>query len=361
MRNPYAGVGQIAFGPRFVRRPEPVEFLHSVWNGSRPGNASVTGNYRVGKSSIARNAAVEHSVSFPEHLVVVTSAGRVDGAISLLRVIGRRIYHLLQTTKQPAALQDSCKKCLTAAMEFEDWFGVSEAVADLFRLLCEAGLGVLIVVDEFDRVGPWFERAGFQFLRDLASEPEFSVGLTTVSRRSVYDIEVAGFGGSILGGVLSHVYNVGLLESTEGADLVGRGLSVSKEFASYVEELEWYAGLHPFLLDLACYWYVENLLGSAVPVVSRFRPQFNAVYSSYLVDLDNAFPGHSRAGAALLTAGRDLSSLGVTAYLLASSLVVREGHRRMWPFSQDFSEYWLHQRDGLTVAPDVGGALHGTA
>ena len=222
MANPYQGVGQIASGARFVERQELTKEILEAWNGQRPGNLSLRGNFRMGKSSLIRDAATKFHAANPDRIAVVIGAGRIKDGVSLFRGIARRAYASLSEIGAARHLLPGAQRRLSAALESDMWSDVSEAVADFLCYLGDSDIGAMIAIDEFDRLSDWCGTPEFQFLRDLASEPEYRVGLTTVSRKSVYEIEVAGSHGSHLGGVLGHSLSVGLMSEEEATALVLR-------------------------------------------------------------------------------------------------------------------------------------------
>lgn len=340
--NPYQGAGQIAAGPRFIVRQAELSDIRSAWAGDRPGNVSIRGNFRMGKSSLVRSAAKTYALDTPRHVVVVVSAGAVTDGKGLLRLMAKRAHRALQGTGFDATVAQASLGPLQAAMELEEWFDVCEAVTDFFLVLADARIGVLMIVDELDRMAGWSGLAEFQFLRDLASEPEFSLGLTTISRRSVYDIETSGFGGSTLGGVLGHSVHIGLFSEAEGQEMIARGASAGISLTPAEEDLNYLAGTHPFLLESACFWFFEEsqmgVGAGRAEVQDRLTEQITSLYRVYLRDLEIDLPGAVSDISRTLTAGHDMARLPVATKLPALGLA-RACNGQLIPFSRHFGEY----------------------
>jgi hypothetical protein len=339
--NPYQGVGQIADGLRFVDRSAELNALRTGWTGERPGNVSLQGNFRMGKSSLVRMAAKAYARDNPQNVAVVIGAGSLRDGKSLLRIMAKRVHQAIERTGVADSRVAAAFGPLAASMELEEWTDVVEAVVDFFRVISFADIAVLMIVDEFDRLSSWAGLAEFQVLRDLASEPEFSVGLTTVSRRSVYEIETAGFGGSTLGGVLGHSVRVGLFSLTECAAMVRKGGDGEESPVSW-GDLEYLAGTHPFLLELACFYQFDSAAPGAIQsrdfVAHRIRDQAESLYDVYLRELEAEIPGSVVELRRTINAGDDVSGLSFASRLGALGLA-RELDGRLVPFSGHFGDY----------------------
>src|SRR6185437_15073698 len=110
-----------------------------------------------------------------------------------------------------------------AGLEARTWYDLRHAISRFFAVVCEDGHHMVVVLDEFDRASQVCSKlAEFQLLRNLASEKEYSIGLITVSRRRVADIEIDAAGGSILGGVLSLTQPVGMFTPAEANIMLER-------------------------------------------------------------------------------------------------------------------------------------------
>ena len=254
--NPYAGVGIVAVGDHFVPRPGPGARVARTWRepGARPANLSVLGHHRTGKSSLVHWAAAQ--CARPDLRTVFIDVGTLDSGDALLRAMVRET---LRWPGLPAALVVIGESALTAGT----WDYLHQTVTDFFAALRGDGRCVMIVLDEFDRASQVCRRlAEFQLLRSLASEEAYSVGLITISRRRVKDIEIDAAGGSILDGVLALRQPVGMFVPAEGDAMLGLASVLGVDLLPVRDQVNDLAGLHPYLLELLCFGIVEHFQDS---------------------------------------------------------------------------------------------------
>ncbi|WP_019631654.1 ATP-binding protein [Actinomadura atramentaria] len=254
--NPYRLVGKIAQGDRFIGRAALLRRLQSVWVGSdRPANLRVLGHHRVGKSSLVRRALSTSPQERPDLISVLLNVGDCKTGEDLFRSLARRVLARART-RVP-----NLEPIGAAVQEAAEWYDLKESVRDFFAAVADAGLNVLLVLDEFDRASSVAGLADFQLLRDLASEPEFSLGLVTVSRRPIEVIEAAeaaSQAGSILGAVVIKPLYVGLFTDAEADLMLARAASVGVGLAAVRDRIVDRAGLHPFLLEMLCGEVVQH-------------------------------------------------------------------------------------------------------
>jgi hypothetical protein len=250
--NPYAGVGIVAVGDHFVPRPGPGARVARTWRaqGLRPANLSVLGHHRTGKSSLVHWAAAQ--CPRPDLRTVFVDVGTLDSGDALFRALVRET---LRWPGLPDALAVIGESALTAGT----WDYLHQTVTDFFAAVRRDGRYVMIVLDEFDRASRVCRRlAEFQLLRSLASEEAYPVGLITISRRRVKDIEIDAAGGSILDGVLALRQPVGMFAPAEGDAVLGRALVLGADLLPVRDQINGLAGLHPYLLELLCFGIVER-------------------------------------------------------------------------------------------------------
>lgn len=256
--NPYRLAGQIAAGNRFIGREELVQQLQSVWSSAgRPSNLRVQGHHRIGKSSIVQRA-LDTSRSRSDLLTVHLNIGRHDSGTDVFRAMTRRAMSALREVAATKNLLSDLASKDAAVQRATEWYDLMEAVLAFFSTLGQAGLYVLLVLDEFDRASTVFGHlAEFQLIRDLASEDEYPLGLVTVSRRDIESIEISTAGGSVLGGVASLPLYVGMFTEAEADLMLSRAASLGIALGSVREQVTRHCGGHPLLLEILCHGLVE--------------------------------------------------------------------------------------------------------
>jgi hypothetical protein len=336
--NPYRMVGQVAEGGRFVDRPELVRSICTGWQEpGRPSNLCVLGSHRTGKTSVVKHALA--LVDRQDLVVVWLSVGRFSSGFDLFRAI---VKDVLDEIGDHASLEAIAEVAFTT----ESWYDLDNAVTAFFKEVRKAGRTVLIVLDEFDRASVICTRlAEFQLLRDLASEPQFPVGLVTISRRPIKDIEIDAAGGSILDGVVTIRRYVGMFTAAQGDAMLARAGLAGIDLTPVREQIMDRSGLHPFLLESLCNGIVEHHQETgdlAVDlaydrVLGAFHTQFEHLVQNVRVDT-------SSRGLALLR----LLAQGGASYepsldlnrFLQTGLVSRSADQLVL-FSPEFARYLL--------------------
>jgi hypothetical protein len=249
--NPYAQVGQVAYGDHFVERSLAGRRIERSWQreGVRPGNLSVLGYHRTGKTSLVRWAA--DGCPRTDLQTVFIDVGTLASGEAMFQAIVRET--LAKGPFSPGATAAG-----NAALGASTWDDLRQAVIAFFTEIPAGGHYVMIVLDEFDRASLICKQlAEFQLLRNLASE-QFPVGLITISRRRVADIEIDAAGGSILDGVLSLKQPVGMFAPAEADVMLDRAQPLGIDLRSVRRRIADLTGLHPYLLELLCHSIVEH-------------------------------------------------------------------------------------------------------
>ncbi|MEU5931127.1 glycosyltransferase [Micromonospora sp. NPDC047187] len=349
--NPYRFASRPAAGLDFVDRPALVRRVTEVWEEpGRPGNLSIIGNLRTGKTSLMLHALrlMERTDLTVARINVVIHGSAFD--------FFRSIAEQLTDLPDLAAVVDSVRAA-------RDWYDLSNAVTALFKEVGRHHQYVLLVLDEFDRA-PFVlaDLSAFQLLRSLASEPEYPVGLITVSRRAVIDIETDAAGGSRLDGVLGTRCYVGMFTAGEAAELIGRARPVV-DLSGVAAEITDMVGRHPYLLSALCARIVDRYLETgAVDVADAYelqRADFGDYYDRLLYDIDADSDGSGRTALIEIARGADPMSDSMEAQNLIATGVVEQGADRVTLFSREFGRYLLTRRVPALSAkkPDRGVAL----
>ena len=347
--NPYRLVGQVAEGDRFIGRTELIRQLQSVWQDSgRPSNLRLLGHHRMGKTSVMRQALHTCRARPDDLLKIWINVGSHDSGMDLFRAMARRVMEQLRDPERSASLPDGvaerCAPIDMAVQKAGTWYDLSESIRDFFKAIRRAGLSVLMVLDEFDRASTTLKNlAEFQLLRDLASDPVFSVGLITVSRRDIESIEIATAGGSILGGVVATRRYVGMFTDEEVDLMLARAASCGIGLASVRESIVDLTGGHPFLLELLCNRIVEihQATGEISPQLAYEEEShtFAAQFAQLLENIDRDSQGRGTVLLRRIAAGAGPEGPSLDLNRLRLTGVVTPGSSPPRLFSREFARY----------------------
>ncbi|WP_247686392.1 ATP-binding protein [Micromonospora sp. C31] len=280
--NPYVGVGQVARDERFVGRTDLLRLIRESWSAARPANLSLQGNHRMGKTSLARRAQNLFATGSRDLVVVYLSVGTYESGSDVIRAMtrGARQEILL-------ALADDLPKWVAELHDIElsvhdstEWLDLKEGVETFFGVLHREGIRVAAILDEFDKAEESFQRVEFQLLRDLVSE-NYSVGMATLSRRSIKSIELAAVAHSTLDGVMGVRRSVGPFTEAELDELLARATAIGVPLDRLRAEIQRLCGNHPYLVELLCRELVEthrlgelDLTAAWEQVEAQFTDQF---------------------------------------------------------------------------------------
>ena len=188
--NPFADNGKIIYGEQFVGRQNILRTIQQiVIDSPRPGNLAIVGAPRIGKSSLAY-----HALIYPQQLLIEKrilsfriNLPDVNNHEQLFREF---IKSSLETIEDTDLSNDAILSQGLRILETEfHWLDLQNEVRKFFKKIKRAGWRVVIVIDEFDEARHIFsDGVGFQALRELAYQPEWSVCLVTLSRRSLTEI-----------------------------------------------------------------------------------------------------------------------------------------------------------------------------
>ncbi|MEV7419130.1 glycosyltransferase [Streptomyces sp. NPDC089919] len=294
--NPYDSAGGPPDGDGFVERTEPVGEVEAVWrDGGRPRNLSLLGQLRSGKTTVVEQAL--RRLDRPDLAVVRLSVVELVSVFGLFRALTSEVTARFPGLPDLDRLDATVRNAL-------GWYDLQNAVTSYFAAVRAGGVHVLLVLDEFDRA-PWVlvDLSGYQLLRSLISEPRYSMGLVTVSRRSVFEIEEDAAGGSRLDGVISARCHLGLLTGEEVSALLDRATAVGVDLRAVRPELLARAGNHPYLLGVLCRRVVAEYQATGTVDVAAAhdleRDAFQAYFDRLVEEIDLDLAGR---GAELLRA-----------------------------------------------------------
>lgn len=253
--NPFSDYGQVIRGNRFAGRISEIEYIRNRVLGSSFGNLAIIGMPRIGKSSLAWNAlmAIKDDQIQMKNLVMTIYVGSIDSSQNFFKQLVVTVLDELEEISfveighiqdKMAAIYEEIKGHLV------DKFELDLKIDKFFKLLNRCGFRATYVLDEFDSVSKFFSASDFQKLRKLASFDECKICLVTVSRRTIQEIEPENGAISNFYGVFSEL-RLGLFNSEDFNSYWERVKAFGIEFSeSYVRNLEYLVGGHPFLIDM---------------------------------------------------------------------------------------------------------------
>lgn len=275
MMNPFVDEGGIVYGEKFVGRRDALELIEDRVIGGLSCLA-IVGQGRMGKSSLAYHALMYQRQRLAERnrLVSRLNLPELEGRNDLFRKIVRLVYNEIEE-HAPSLLEDTrIVRYLQRAMQNNlEWLDLQEAVQQSFKYLKRKNWYVILIIDEFDAARTVLrgDLQAFQTLRELAYQPDWRIGLVTLSRRTLHEIEVRSEAISNLEGIFDTYYlpRFSLDELTELVKRVERaGLTYSRELTQAVYDR---TGGHPYL---------------SVKLLSRFVAQWLEMRHT---DLEHAF------------------------------------------------------------------------
>jgi len=349
--NPYRLVGQVAEGDRFIGRAHLLRRVRATWaEPGRPANLRVLGHHRVGKTSLVRRA-LGTAADRPDLTAVVINVGTCASGDDMFRSMVRSVMEQLED----APGVDGALAAIGSGVQMADgWYDLKEGVRAFFKAVRKAGRHVLLVLDEFDRAAGVAKPPDFQLLRDLASEPEFPLGLITVSRRPIEVIEsaeAASQAGSILGAVVINPLYVGMFTDEEADLMLARAASAGIGLASVRDEIVDRTGLHPFLLELMCNRVVQAYAETGkVDVAACYESEaieFHAQFDRLIGNIDADTGGNGSALLRRIAAGAPgIQPSADLSRLIQMGVVSRTPEGGLSLFSREFGRHVLTLGEG---------------
>lgn len=258
--NPFADYGSIVCGDRFIGRRNDLGILNSrVIRPDTPGNLAVIGDYRIGKSSLVYKAIMEHKPEFLSRKVlpIWINLATYDHASAFFRAMVTSSYDEMENQDW---LDDSVRIAFNRVLQDElSWTEGYIRIQRFFEKVRSAGFHILFILDEFDHARTLFKGdvSGFQGLRELSYRPEWRVTYVTMSRRSLRDIELQTKAISTFD-LIFHKHYLGMFDDADIREYFDRlssiGIDVTPKLS---EEVLFYCGGHPYLLDMLGYQIVE--------------------------------------------------------------------------------------------------------
>ncbi len=266
---PFTSPTEEATGKWFVGRQNVLKKMtKEIVQGGRVCNYHIVGLPRIGKSSLLK--AFQKSLldsQLCQNLVVVyISLDGYGNAEEMWRTIGKSLDRNIRKLLDKAKLHEYVKE-----LEYEcvDMSNIDyECVCSIAKSMKNSEIIGLIMIDEFDNFSSFAKKSTVGQLRTLFSAAEFGTRAILASRRMIERIE-SEISGSIDSDVstLSPIFINGCHLTGFNKDDMDDYWSaaanrVGKEeiSSSYKENVEYYAGNHPCLLNLlnVNYWMEQT-------------------------------------------------------------------------------------------------------
>ena len=262
MLNVYADYGRPVSGARFVGRHEIMRAIQSrVLLPQNPGNLALIGEPRVGKSTIAHHAirCRRDALADERKLAMWLNVGLFVSGWDLFASLVSRVHaEVVSHGWSTPGLEAEQGRCRA----FTELNGESQTcVMEYFYKIRNAGVSVIVVLDEFDGASSLWssDRPGFQLLRELSYDPASSVCLVTTSRRELKDIETRAGVISNLAGTFKKCY-VRPFDEEESAEYFARLAENGCELSSTLKtQMLALTGAHPLFLDIAACELVDRV------------------------------------------------------------------------------------------------------
>ncbi|MFA6647584.1 MAG: ATP-binding protein [Bacteroidia bacterium] len=268
LQNPFADYGGIVVNDRFVGRKKEIENIQNRLLGSTYGNIAVVGLPRVGKSSLVWNSIIaeKDKLLSKNILPIWISFGEYDSLYETFEDIIFEIDENFNNTD----LSDNLKVISEKIGSNSSIVVKRRFIKRYFKFLKQKGYRIIVALDEFDNAKNILNLQEFQFLRELSYNIETKIGLITISRKSIQELEPDN-------GALSNFYQIFSdlrlkLFSENDIDIYWKrienyGIEIS---ANYKEKVNTYCGKHPYLLDVLNHEIFNRISQSGIDLNDTF-------------------------------------------------------------------------------------------
>lgn len=246
LNNPFADFGGIVHGERFIGRKAAIQKVKERVLGPTYGNLAIMGLPRVGKSSLAWHAIMDRKKELIESntIPIFFQCGSCIKSSEFFIKMTTFLYDELDFICD----NETYKKKLTGLIDSLKVEYNKEVIEKYFRYIKRYGYKVIFIFDEFDSVQCFFDKADFQFLRELSYNPDIKLCLVTCSRKTIEDIEIKDGGISNFAGIFSDI-RLGMF-SKEDVSLYWEHFEPFwRVNDTYKNAISYLTGNHPWLMD----------------------------------------------------------------------------------------------------------------
>ncbi|MFG1807818.1 SAV_2336 N-terminal domain-related protein [Streptomyces sp. NPDC049040] len=348
--NPYHQVGRVVSGEDFVGRRPLVREIESLWRSPRaPASLAVIGHHRTGRTSLVRRSLSGLPRARPDVVPVWISLSVHETGRTVFRSLTNTTLAELASAGDESLgrLVEELRPLNDAAQRARTRSDLHDVVQRFFAVMYAAGRYVLLVLDEFDAAASVFEQyADFQFLRTLVSDAGSAMGLITISRGEVEEIEDRSPRMSPFSGVIARRLYVGMFSDAETDLVLARAGSAGVDLTGLRGGIVRRAGSHPFLLGVLCHALVEQhqTTGSLdlYAAYGKVNEIFLAEFERLMRDIADDSPESARV---LVRMASGLPAGGDVARLRRMGIVYEGAGGRPRMFSESFARY-VHSTRG---------------
>ena len=260
IENPFSDYGNIVTSNRFIGREDSLRVIaNRVTRPQEPGNLAIIGDPRIGKSSLVYKAVIESKPALISKRLLpiwINLATYDQSPIFFKSLITRCLDELEDLNWITETIQRAASRALQDEISWSEGYS---RIQRFFEKVRQNDVRVLFILDEFDHARILFKGdiSGFQGLRELSYRPEWRVTFITTSRRTIREIELQSQAISTLDGIFHKHYLVMFSDEDFQAfsdRLSSVGMSITGEI---INEIEFYCGKHPYLLEMLGYEIVE--------------------------------------------------------------------------------------------------------
>lgn len=259
--NPFADFGTIVHHSRFIGREADLRVVENrVIRPLEAGNLAVIGEPRIGKSSLLFRSIMERKAEMNERGIVpmwINLATYDSSSDFFQSLVSRCVDELEDLNRISESIQRAADRALADSTSWSEGYSHIQRFFEKVRL---SNIRIWLILDEFDHARHLFKGdvSGFQGLRELSYRPEWRVTLITASRRSIREIELQTQAISTLDGIFQKHY-LGMFTDSDADIFFARLQSVGIVMDDPSKEsFQYYAGGHPFLLEMLGYELIEH-------------------------------------------------------------------------------------------------------
>ena len=251
IENPFTNYGRIVMGERFIGRKNIINVIEGrIIQPQKPGNLSIIGVHRIGKSSLAYKTIMEKKDKLIAKGILpiwIGLASYTHSAAFFRALVTKCVSEMRRLNWLSDEVQRLAKLALETLQTEDGW----DEITEFFFEVRETGYGTLFILDEFDHARHIFKGdTAFQRLRDLADYPDYRLSLVLTSRRKIGDIErLAGSNSPF-----HNIFQVQRLSMFNDEDLEtyfslfsSKDIEISQDNR---EQMLFYCGGHPYLLEM---------------------------------------------------------------------------------------------------------------
>ena len=244
--------GKVAIEEQFIGREDLVNQVYGyLYNDSK--NIAMVGLPRIGKTSIAFKveSLLEKQILQKQEkiiLLLIDLANTETFEMAWFYIIQELYDKFLQLGLVDSEIEREAQYFLEK--QPNNYSLVKIHAEKFLRKLKKLNVRVILIIDEFDRAVEIFEgkRYYYEFFREIASTPLYSVTLMLISRQLIKKIEANAYGNSTLFGVMKNI----IVSEFDEKDFLLYKKKLSCNGYSFnnneSDELEGIAGHNPFLL-----------------------------------------------------------------------------------------------------------------